>query len=209
MKKNLLLLFVLMISLFTYSQNITVKDGPYKEYYKNGQLKSEGQYKNRLRVGNWKSFYETGELSSVYSYHEGKRDKVSKSFFKDGSIKSETKKINEVFIRKQFYESGNLFYERALSRGYYKEYFESGILKIESNYKDWELSGLWRQFFESGDIEWEVMYKNGYKDGFYRQYFENGKLSLQDLYKIAQENGELQLKSGKQEMFENIIKQDI
>tara|TARA_R110002049_G_scaffold44064_3_gene129185 strand:+ start:2779 stop:4104 length:1326 start_codon:yes stop_codon:yes gene_type:complete len=37
--------------------------------------------------------------------------------------------------------------------------------------------------------------------------FENGKLSLQDLYKIAQENGELQLKSGKQELFENIINQ--
>ncbi|GAA3619224.1 xylose isomerase [Flavivirga jejuensis] len=39
--------------------------------------------------------------------------------------------------------------------------------------------------------------------------FENGKLSLQDLYKMAQENGELQLKSGKQELFENIINQYI
>jgi len=37
--------------------------------------------------------------------------------------------------------------------------------------------------------------------------FENGKLNLQDLYKIAQENGELELKSGKQELFENIINQ--
>ena len=39
--------------------------------------------------------------------------------------------------------------------------------------------------------------------------FENGKLSLQDLYKIAHENGELPLKSGKQELFENIINQYI
>ncbi|OYX23715.1 MAG: xylose isomerase [Flavobacteriales bacterium 32-35-8] len=39
--------------------------------------------------------------------------------------------------------------------------------------------------------------------------FENGKLSLQDLYKIAQENGELPLQSGKQELFENIINQYI
>jgi xylose isomerase len=39
--------------------------------------------------------------------------------------------------------------------------------------------------------------------------FENGKLTLQDLYKIAQENGELTLKSGKQELFENIINQYI
>ncbi len=39
--------------------------------------------------------------------------------------------------------------------------------------------------------------------------FENGKLSLGDLYKIAQGNGELSLKSGKQELFENIINQYI
>ncbi len=39
--------------------------------------------------------------------------------------------------------------------------------------------------------------------------FEDGKLSMQDLYKIAHENGELSLKSGKQELFENIINQYI
>jgi len=39
--------------------------------------------------------------------------------------------------------------------------------------------------------------------------FETGKLELTDLYKIAQENGELNLQSGKQELFENIINQYI
>jgi len=39
--------------------------------------------------------------------------------------------------------------------------------------------------------------------------FEAGKLELKDLYNIAQENGELSLQSGKQELFENIINQYI
>ena len=39
--------------------------------------------------------------------------------------------------------------------------------------------------------------------------FEDGKLSMEDLYNIAMENGELTLKSGKQELFENIINQYI
>lgn len=39
--------------------------------------------------------------------------------------------------------------------------------------------------------------------------FEAGNLNMQDLYKIAQENGELNLQSGKQELFENIINQYI
>ena len=39
--------------------------------------------------------------------------------------------------------------------------------------------------------------------------FENGKLDLKDLYAIAAENGELELQSGKQELFENIVNQYI
>lgn len=39
--------------------------------------------------------------------------------------------------------------------------------------------------------------------------FENGELNLQDLYELAKKNGELQLKSGKQELLENIINQYI
>ncbi|MXO07084.1 xylose isomerase [Flavobacterium sp. HBTb2-11-1] len=39
--------------------------------------------------------------------------------------------------------------------------------------------------------------------------FENGKLNLKDLYDIANQNGELTLQSGKQELFENIINQYI
>ncbi|NLP57511.1 xylose isomerase [Lutibacter sp. B1] len=39
--------------------------------------------------------------------------------------------------------------------------------------------------------------------------FEAGKLDFKDLYKIALENGELELQSGKQELFENIVNQYI
>jgi len=46
-------------------------------------------------------------------------------------------------------------------------------------------------------------------DGGKGKDFEAGKLELSDLYKIAQENGELELQSGKQELFENIINQYI
>jgi xylose isomerase len=39
--------------------------------------------------------------------------------------------------------------------------------------------------------------------------YEKGNLNLKDLYKIALDNGELELQSGKQELFENIINQYI
>jgi xylose isomerase len=39
--------------------------------------------------------------------------------------------------------------------------------------------------------------------------FEDGKLDFKDLYEIAKDNGELDLHSGKQELFENIVNQYI
>ena len=39
--------------------------------------------------------------------------------------------------------------------------------------------------------------------------FETGKLEFKNLYEIAKENGELELQSGKQELFENIVNQYI
>jgi len=39
--------------------------------------------------------------------------------------------------------------------------------------------------------------------------FEDGKLDFKALYEIAKDNGELELQSGKQELFENILNQYI
>ena len=61
----------------------------------------------------------------------------------------------------------------------------------------------------------ELLTDSPYKDFISNRYesfdlgfgkdFENGKLNLEDLYKIAQKNGELKLKSGKQEFLENLL----
>ena len=63
----------------------------------------------------------------------------------------------------------------------------------------------------------KLLYDSPYQDVISSRYssfdsgngkaFEEGKLTLEDLYKIAQKNGELELKSGKQELLENIINQ--
>ena len=63
----------------------------------------------------------------------------------------------------------------------------------------------------------KLLYNSPYEDVISSRYssfdsgngkaFEEGKLTLEDLYKIAQKNGELELKSGKQELLENIINQ--
>ena len=59
--------------------------------------------------------------------------------------------------------------------------------------------------------QYDVLRKKRYSsfDSGKGKDFEDGKLDFTDLYEIAKENGELELQSGKQELFENIINQYI
>lgn len=190
MKHLIVLVFVLWSS-SSFSQ-ITKKHGPFKDYYKNGQLKKEGFYKKNKKSGIWKDYYNTGELSGTYTYNsKGKRTGLEEKYFKNGNTKSKTTKFKEDSLITQAYykETGNLFYEmietilpksdNKIKNGYYKEYYKNKVLKIESNYIDNELSGTWKQFYKSGEKEWEVDYILGIKQGAYKQYYKDGTLKLE------------------------------
>lgn len=51
--------------------NSTGKTGDYKEYYENGNLKLQGQYKTNRRIGLWKWYNENGEFNAEFDYKEG------------------------------------------------------------------------------------------------------------------------------------------
>jgi len=59
-----------------------------KEYYKDGQIKSEGLCENGKLNGISKFYYESGELKSEMNYINGKLEGESKSYYKNGVLKS-------------------------------------------------------------------------------------------------------------------------
>lgn len=202
MKTRLLFISVLLISFFTNAQDVKFEDGAYKEYYKNGKLKTEGFHRNNKRVGLWKRYYENAQLSSQLIYdNKGNRTGVSISYFEDGGLKRETKKAgNGVLFTKEFNKNGNLFCEYTQiviqdkkwirMHGFYKEYYENEMLKIECNYENSELNGIWNRFYASGEKEWEVQYFNGAKHGSYKQYHKNNKLKLEGKHIANLKQGE-------------------
>jgi len=60
--------------------------------------------------------------------------------------------------------------------GVVKDYYESGNIKIEWNYRHGKVNGVANQYFENGDLLGEWNYKNGQYDGLSKEYFDNGKL---------------------------------
>ena len=49
-------------------------DGPWEEYYENGQLMTKGTYKDGDRAGGWEEYYENGQLKMKRTYNAGGGD---------------------------------------------------------------------------------------------------------------------------------------
>lgn len=162
----------------------------FEEVYPNGQIKLLGELLDDKKNGEWKEYYETGEILKVSNYKEGKF-LDSKSYYKNGTLRSESEKVGEEILFKSYYETGELFEERIMFNGYFKEFNKTGVLRVKSNYEDGCLSGTWIQFYDTGEKEWEVNYIDGYKEGNYVHYYKNGKVkeegSLSDNLKEGKE----------------------
>lgn len=76
-----------------------------------------------------------------------------------------------------------------IPNGVVKEYYESGKLKAENNYKDGKLVGTSKFYFESGQLREEMNYKNGKLDGRYRNYYTTGSLGGEWYYKNGKREG--------------------
>jgi len=105
------LFYILFFTLFLgCSENIV------KEYYENGNIKSETSYKNgKVLNGLCKHYYPDGGLSKELVYEDGVL-KNYKSFYKEGSLNYESEMEGE------------------LKNGSSKDFYRNGVLKAKAKY---------------------------------------------------------------------------
>ena len=72
-------------------------DGPYKQFFSSGQLRTKGFYNNGVKNGLWESYHENGTLHSKGIYKNGFWEGLWVDHYEDGSIRS-----------KGFYRNGKL-----------------------------------------------------------------------------------------------------
>jgi len=65
------------------------KEGVTKDYYENGQLKMEANYKDGKLEGVAKFYYESGQLELEGNYKNDKREGINKEYYECGQLKLE------------------------------------------------------------------------------------------------------------------------
>jgi uncharacterized protein len=128
------------------------KEGHWKEYFSDGSLRSEGDYKENKPVGEWKFFYPDGKIEQSGKY-------------------SSTGKIAGTW--KWFYDNGQLKLEETYTGGFrdgsHIEYDESGKVIESGEYVKGLEDGEW--FTISGDFIERGTYRDGLKNGKWTSYY--------------------------------------
>lgn len=93
-------------------------------------------------------------------------------------------------VKKEYYESGKLMaetnYRYGKPEGITMVYYESGALRSEANFTKGKLDGINKLYYESGTLGAETNFKNGLQDGITMVYYENGTIKYIDTYKNGQ-----------------------
>ncbi len=147
-----------------------VKDGTWKEFYNDGQLRSEGLYSLGKRIGRWRFYHQNGSIEQEGNYNnQGNTDGAWKWYYDTGIV-----------LREESFRNG-------LSDGLTSEFDESGKLIIQGEYIDGQEEGFWK--YEYGDVREEGTYRGGKRNGEWKSFYDNGGLSYIGSYIDDNPNG--------------------
>ncbi|MAZ61293.1 MAG: hypothetical protein CMG50_03850 [Candidatus Marinimicrobia bacterium] len=112
---------------FNNESDVDVEDGILKEYYDNGNVKIEYNYKNGKKNGVQKKWYLNNQLSIKYNYENGKLDGLQKKWYENGNIKSESNYNNDILngISRYWFSNGQIKYLKLYKDGLLVDILES------------------------------------------------------------------------------------
>ncbi len=170
--KQITTLFLLLLSVFSFSQNIKTiyYDAEWKvinnkknaTYYRN--IEPYSKDKTHFLV---KDFYITGEkqMEAILSSIEPEiNDGYSNFYYKNGQQNTARNYIN------------------GKENGVYKEWYSNGQLKMEGNIKDDNKTGSWSYFYSNGKLNTSGIYLNNNKNGIWKIYNIHGINYLNKIY---------------------------
>jgi antitoxin component YwqK of YwqJK toxin-antitoxin module len=170
------------------------RQGPWKEFYETGELKSEGNYKNGLREGEWVFYYRDGKEEQRGSYYKGKPDGEWKWIYNNGQTWREESFIEgyEEGLAIEYNDTG-----KVVAKGNYMSgeregdwIIDLGDHREEGSYVAGQQQGMWKSYFPTGKVKYEGKYEQGRESGKHTEYYENGQIREIGVYKFGSREGD-------------------
>ncbi|MCB0428743.1 MAG: toxin-antitoxin system YwqK family antitoxin [Flavobacteriales bacterium] len=127
----------------------------------------EGEYKDNLKEGIWKQYYCEGNLKNEITYVDDKPLGYAKFYYKTGKISEEGFWKNQKWdgAYKYYHENGNLAYEwnyeNGRRQGKQVYYHPNGKVMIEGNWNGGKEDGEQREYYADGTLKSIKDYSGG------------------------------------------------
>lgn len=194
------------------------KDGEWKEFYPDGKVKKEEQYKDGILDGLYKEFNQKGNLILALNYNNGQlgTDSTEKEInvdyrnvfddqnrlIKSGAFKNnvpigihrEYDNTGKVIASKIYNDVGDIVSEGIIDeegnrQGPWKDYSGPGKVRAEGTYSNNDRTGEWRFYFENSKLEQKGNYSRGRANGMWLWYYENGNVLREEEFFNGREAG--------------------
>ena len=163
-----------------------IPNGKYIEYYKNGQVKVQGNNKEGKRDGEFKAFLRNGKSAGSVIYKDGKiikstlvnsmEDNASFSLVTDINYNLNSHEIVTDEFPNQLLKQYFIFNKNGLLDGESREYYEEGDIKSIFPFKNNIPDGVFISYYQNGNIKEKHTYKNGNEEGEGLFYYQNGNI---------------------------------
>lgn len=200
------------------TDNFGLKQGSWKYFWDNGNLKMEASYLNDKKNGFFKYYDENGNFLYVEKYDHDQLVENAKEtkqleqrvvYYPNGkpSIIATYYKDQPDGLRREFdtaghtikgylFENGWLHYEgitdlNGLRQGLWKEYYQSGELRSQGKYKNSIQIDRWNFYFTDQSVEITGSFNNkGEKQGEWLWFYPNGDTMMIAHYEDGEFEGE-------------------
>lgn len=195
------------------------KQGTFREYYANGQIKKEEHYLDNQLHGYYREFNGRGELVMALRYERGKiveeidedmrelldmkntYDEQGRLIFsggyKDGvpvgihRFYDTTGVVENAYLYNELGQkvSEGIIDEQGRRKGAWTDFYPDGAIRAEGTYTDNEKSGTWTYYFKNGGIEQKGRFDRGRFMGLWIWYYPNGNKWREESYFNGREDG--------------------
>jgi len=195
-----------------------LKQGIWKEFYKNGKIHIEKNFLDDKLNGYYKEYDERGNLKLTLQYIDNKivKDNVSetdqieiRNKYDSSGILIESGaylKNIPVGIQRKYSKEGNVISaqvnnnegkiiskgiidEKGIKKGPWIDFYENGSKKDQGNYSENKRKGTWTFYDKKNKIEQDGNYRNGRINGTWKWYYPSGNLLRVENYFNGKEDG--------------------
>jgi antitoxin component YwqK of YwqJK toxin-antitoxin module len=141
-----------------FSDNHLEADGMYREYYPDGQLFVEGQFRRGRQQGEWTYYFENGKVNRKAVFADGKPDGTREIYRDDGTLAAKRS------FRDGQREGEWIIYDKSGTKPLREEYYANG-----------EPDGVWKVWHPNGELKQQISLKQGQRHGTSTEWAENGE----------------------------------